>query len=131
MKIKICGIKYKENLDAIVSSNPDFLGFIFYSKSKRFMADLLSPQNLASVPKNILKVGVFVNESIDKIADFVNEFNLNGVQLHGDESPKYVKELLTKLITQNPLLTQLEAKSQKPVYIIKAFGIHKDLTLNH
>ena len=56
MKLKICGMKYQENIDQVLELNPDFLGFIFYEKSSRFFND-----DTTELPKQINKVGVFVN----------------------------------------------------------------------
>lgn len=92
MKIKVCGMKFLENIQAISDLEPDYLGFIFYEKSERNF-DKLMPE----IPSSIHKVGVFVNESISKIKEKVNEFNLNIVQLHGTESSVYLEELKKKL----------------------------------
>ena len=62
MQIKICGMKYPENILEVSTLSPDYLGFIFYLKSPRF-ADRLDLSVLNSLPKNIKKVGVFVNFS--------------------------------------------------------------------
>ena len=85
MKIKICGMKIPENIHAIAGLNPDFMGFIFYSKSPRY-AEPLDVEVLKSLPKRILKIGVFVNSSLEDILTVVKKYSLNGVQLHGTES---------------------------------------------
>ena len=78
-------MKYPENIAQIVALKPDFLGFIFYPKSPRY-AEPLDVEAMNSLPRSVLKIGVFVNESLDDILETVKKYSLNGVQLHGSES---------------------------------------------
>ncbi|MCB0502151.1 MAG: phosphoribosylanthranilate isomerase [Bacteroidetes bacterium] len=112
MKIKICGIKYQRDLESIIPLQPDYLGFIFYPKSARCMRQTLSTDDVKLVPKSIKKVGVFVNEDITELLKMIKSYQLDGIQLHGDESPEYLSEL------QN-ILKDVHLK----VEVIKAFGI--------
>ncbi|MDX1829023.1 MAG: phosphoribosylanthranilate isomerase [Lutibacter sp.] len=89
MKIKVCGMRDAENIQSLLALKPDFIGFIFYNKSKRFVEGF--PQ--VDFPKGIKKVGVFVNENIDVILDKVKKYQLNVVQLHGNETPEYCAKL--------------------------------------
>ena len=84
MKLKICGMKFKNNISEINNLNPDFMGFIFWPKSKRFFN-----KKTINVSNNIKKVGVFVNQEYDLIINKVNQFNLDFVQLHGNESSEF------------------------------------------
>lgn len=89
IKLKICGMKYHENIVEISALHPDYLGFIFWKKSIRNM-------DVDSIPKiqpSIKKVGVFVDASIDEIKTKVNLFQLDIIQLHGNESIAFCKEL--------------------------------------
>lgn len=119
MKIKICGIKYKENLKELVELKPDYLGFIFYKKSKRFMVDSLAPIDLGGILPEIKKVGVFVNEEIPSLLKLINQYQLDVIQLHGDESPEYVKDL-KKLLNLNT----------NSIEVFKAFGVDELFDLN-
>jgi phosphoribosylanthranilate isomerase len=85
MQIKICGMKFPENIRRIADLQPDFMGFIFYPKSPRY-AEPLDVESLKSLPKSIKKIGVFVNESLENILTVVYKNNLDGVQLHGSEN---------------------------------------------
>ncbi|MDP4271880.1 MAG: phosphoribosylanthranilate isomerase [Bacteroidota bacterium] len=85
MKIKVCGMKYSENISEVIALKPDMMGFIFYPKSPRY-AEPLDEEFMCSFPRNVLKIGVFVNEELDNILEVVKKYNLNGVQLHGAES---------------------------------------------
>jgi phosphoribosylanthranilate isomerase len=89
VKLKICGMKYPENIKEISTLNPDYLGFIFWEKSSRYM-DL---ESIPEIPKSIKKVGVFVNASIQDIISKVNKYQLDIVQLHGNESVNYCKNV--------------------------------------
>jgi phosphoribosylanthranilate isomerase len=94
MKLKICGMKYPENILEVGSLLPDYMGFIFWEKSARYF-DGVMPE----LPKSIKKVGVFVNESIPVIVEKVNLYDLQAIQLHGQESVEFCSELKTKIST--------------------------------
>ena len=82
--VKVCGMKYPGNIQAVAALHPDFMGFIFYTKSPRF-AEPLSLETLAAIPASIKKIGVFVNEDLENILTVVYKYKLNGVQLHGSD----------------------------------------------
>ena len=84
----------KENISGLLALKPDYIGFIFYDRSKRFVADF--PQ--IEIPSTIKKVGVFVNETIEEIIEKANKHNLDFVQLHGDETSEYCEKLALKNI---------------------------------
>ncbi len=85
--LKVCGMRQPENLAAVAALRPDFLGFIFYPKSSRYVGTQLSETELAALPTGIRKVGVFVDESEDAVLARVAELGLDLVQLHGHETP--------------------------------------------
>ena len=87
--LKVCGMKDPGNIDEIVQVNPDFMGFIFYPKSPRYVVGALDPGVLGRIPKAIKKVGVFVNEEREKLMQLAEEYHLDVLQLHGNESPAY------------------------------------------
>ena len=94
MIIKICGIKNHETLLCCEKNNINFYGMIFYNKSPRY----ISIENAAKLQKisknlNIKGVGVFVNESLSKLKEYINYLNLNFIQLHGEEDNEYIKEI--------------------------------------
>lgn len=111
MKIKICGMKYPQNIQDISDFFPDYLGFIFYENSKRFvLGDNLTVFSDYFLKETIRaqKVGVFVNEPIKNVIHLATTFDMNLLQLHGDESPEYCEQL-----------------HYLGFPIIKAFGIHE------
>lgn len=82
-----------ENIGEVAKLIPDFLGFIFYEKSPRYVGkfdNLLMAKNL---PETIKKVGVFVNADFDEIKQSVEEYGLKVVQLHGNEEPVLCKKM--------------------------------------
>ena len=67
MKLKICGMKYKENIQAVAKLQPDYLGFIFFDKSKRDFKG-----KIPSIPKGIKKTGVFVDSRLEEVKEIIN-----------------------------------------------------------
>ena len=92
MKIKICGLRRKEDIDYVNLWRPDLIGFVFAGKKRKIDYDT------AKILKNQLNteikaVGVFVNETIDTIAELVEEGVIEVIQLHGDETESYIEAL--------------------------------------
>ena len=100
-------MKYQDNMTQVAALQPDYLGFIFYDKSARFFDDVIP-----ELSENIKKVGVFVDAEIDEIIEKVNVYNLQLVQLHGNESPTFCKVLGAELTSV-----------AHPTEIIKVFSI--------
>jgi len=90
--IKICGMKFPENIKAVAALKPDMMGFIFYPKSPRY-AEPLNVAALNALPSSIKKIGVFVNENLENILTIAYKYQLDGVQLHGVELVKMCAEL--------------------------------------
>lgn len=103
IKLKICGMKYANNILEIIPYQPDYLGFIFYEKSLRNYTD----EEIIEIPETTKKVGVFVNESYDEIITKINKYQLNCVQLHGNETPEFCEKI----------------KNNNNIEVIKAFSI--------
>lgn len=93
MLIKICGLKYADNIQELVRHSIDMMGFIFYPKSSRFVAENLDVSVLKNIPKNIKKVGVFVQPSLEEIKQKMEAYQLDIIQLHGDESPDFCEQI--------------------------------------
>lgn len=104
MKLKICGMKYPENIVEVGALLPDYMGFIFWEKSARYFEGIIP-----ELPKSIKKVGVFVDASLDEILKKIEKYDLQAVQLHGHESVEFCENLKKNI----PNLTQ----------VIKVFSI--------
>lgn len=118
MQIKVCGITQIEQASALDAMGVQFIGFIFYAPSKRYVLEHLTLEALAAFkPKNALKVGVFVNEDLEQVKQIVQIAGLDLVQLHGDENVDYCKSLANyaKIIkvcrvgAMPPLVTNFES----------------------
>ncbi|CAN5193338.1 phosphoribosylanthranilate isomerase [soil metagenome] len=95
-KLKVCGMGTPDNILEIASLKPDYLGFIFYESSPRNFNNeipVLSPE--------IKKTGVFVNARLDFIKNKTKEYSFDAIQLHGEESPEFCKELRTSFLKEN------------------------------
>jgi phosphoribosylanthranilate isomerase len=91
LKIKVCGMRGPENLRQLIAIEPDFIGFILYSGSKRFVGERFSLP--ADIPHSIKRVGVFVDALFPAVIEWSNRLELDYIQLHGTESPEYCMEL--------------------------------------
>ena len=107
MKLKICGMKYPENILEVGALLPDYMGFIFWEKSARYFNG-----EIPELIETVKKVGVFVNQSQEEILEKVAKYNLQAVQLHGNETVEFLSELKKEL--------------PKKVQIIKAFSADND-----
>lgn len=107
MKLKICGMKYPDNILEVGSLVPDYMGFIFWKKSARYFDGVIP-----DLPKSIKKVGVFVNETAEVILAKVIKYDLQAIQLHGHESVEFCLNL------KNELDSKIE--------IIKVFSVDDD-----
>jgi phosphoribosylanthranilate isomerase len=107
MKLKICGMKYPENIIEVGALLPDYMGFIFWEKSARYFNG-----TIPELIKTIKKVGVFVNESIENIIKKTNKHDLQALQLHGNESVEFCQDLKDKI--------------DHSIEIIKVFSVGND-----
>ena len=82
-----------QNITGIAALNPDYLGFIFYEKSKRYVGEDFDEAATYHLPKGIKKIGVFVNASMEYVLSKVKRYGLDLVQLHGEESPEFCRDL--------------------------------------
>ncbi|RYE12917.1 MAG: phosphoribosylanthranilate isomerase, partial [Sphingobacteriales bacterium] len=104
MKIKVCGLKQPGNISAVAALAPDYMGFICYGASPRYI-DGLAASELAAVPASVIKTGVFVNETAENICSLIQQYGFNAVQLHGNETPEFCAQFKGKVI------------------VLKAFGV--------
>lgn len=93
MKIKVCGMRNPSNIEDLVKLSPDYIGFIFYPKSKRFIGNQISDDIQALIPVYIQKVGVFVDEPFESLLEKFRNNKLDMIQLHGSELPGYCERL--------------------------------------
>lgn len=116
-------MKYIENIQQVAALQPDYLGFIFYDRSKRNFEGIIP-----DLPKEIKKSGVFVNEIPEIVVSLVEEYGLNMIQLHGDETPEYL-DRLRSTFKESIAEKHPKAKYKMPE-IVKVFGIKDDFDFN-
>jgi len=104
-------MKYQDNMNQVAALQPDYLGFIFYEKSSRNVESIFS-----DLPSNTKKTGVFVNSGLEFIINKINTFQLEAVQLHGNESPEFCTDLKH----------HYEEQSDGTIEIIKVFSIKEN-----
>ena len=95
--IKICGITNLDDALAATAAGANALGFVFYPKSRRHVTLETVCSIVAKVPRQMERVGVFVNETVDHVRDIAKHAQLTAVQLSGDESPEFSRSLFREL----------------------------------
>ncbi len=119
IQVKVCGMRDPQNIEALLALPIDYIGFIFYPKSKRYVGDTdLSTwiQGNEEAFGLIKKVGVFVNENIHELFNYTHDYQLDYVQLHGTESPEYCREIASLW----------RASTVRSAQLIKAFSVDEN-----
>ena len=112
IKLKVCGMRAEKNILDLAVLQPDYMGFIFYAPSNRF-ADKLDINTLNKIPVSTKKTGVFVNADLGEIIQKIKTYNLDAVQLHGNESSEFCKQV--KILG---------------IEVIKAFGVDESFNFD-
>lgn len=102
--VKICGITNLDDALAAVEAGADALGFNFWPRSPRYISPTDAREITDQLPLSVLRVGVFVNQALQSLLRVASDANLTAIQLHGDETPDYCKQVGGK-------------------YVIKALGV--------
>ncbi|WP_298117928.1 phosphoribosylanthranilate isomerase [Flavobacterium sp.] len=106
-------MKFPKNILEVGALQPDYMGFIFYPKSKRYVGEDFSPKSLEKLPENIKKVAVFVNEDVNRIITIQKQFSFDFVQLHGNES-----------------VAECEVLKENNINVIKVFSVDTYFNFN-
>ncbi|WP_333967947.1 phosphoribosylanthranilate isomerase [Aquimarina algiphila] len=115
IKIKVCGMKFPENIKDVALLQPDYLGFIFYEKSPRNFEG-----GIPNISEKIKKTGVFVDASIDFIIKNVKQHDFKAIQLHGNESVEFCIELKNELNSPDRFLKPIGSQH---IELWKVFSI--------
>ncbi len=113
VKAKICGLNHPAAVAAAIAGGASHLGFVFYPPSPRYVDPLKAASLAANVPAGIVKVGLFVDASDEEIARVLAEAPLDMLQLHGDETPRRVKDLRRRF--NKPVMKALRVASAADV----------------
>jgi phosphoribosylanthranilate isomerase len=106
MKIKVCGLKYTDNIEAVSALDPDYVGFVCYGPSPRYAGEL-DAETINSVPRSVIKTAVFVNDDRETISALIDKYGFDAIQFHGNEDAEFCAYFKDK------------------VTVIKAFGVNE------
>lgn len=112
-KIKLCGIKSEDDIKVINEVLPDYIGFVFAGKSKRYISFDTAKILKSKLDNRVKAVGVFVNEDTENIAYLVKNKIIDIVQLHGNEDKRYINTLKTKINV--PIIYAYQIKSKTDI----------------
>ncbi|MGV8906444.1 MAG: phosphoribosylanthranilate isomerase [Acetobacterium sp.] len=116
-KIKICGLFRLEDIDAVNSAKPDYIGLVF-AESRR-QVDFETAKRLKSaLNKEIKAVGVFVNQPVEEIMALANARIIDVIQLHGDEDEEYISKL--RVAVSLPIIKAMRIRKKSDVKKITA-----------
>ena len=112
-KIKLCGLSRQCDIEWANELKPDYIGFIFWSKSKRNVSPEKAKELKALLSPDIKAVGVFVDEPIENIAKLLSDNIIDLAQLHGSEDEEYIARL--KALTDKPVIKAFRIKSENDI----------------
>ena len=108
-KIKFCGLKTLDDIQAGNKLLPEYVGFVFAPKSKRYVPPAQARQLRNALDKKISAVGVFVDENLSTVAELLNNGTIDAAQLHGNETDDYIKNL--RGLTNKPIIKAFQAEN--------------------
>lgn len=129
LQVKVCGLTKLDQIQELIDLKVDFFGFIFYEKSPRFVLNHLSLEQISEI-NNKGKVGVFVNENIERIIEISEKANLNFIQLHGDENDDFISELRNKLNPEIKIVKVIRIGNQSSEELQKTIN-EQPTTINY
>ncbi len=121
---KICGITDTDGLDAAVEHGADFVGFVFYKASPRFILPAAAAELADALPDEVTKVGLFVDPTNDELEAALRDFRLDLIQLHGTESVERVDDI--RLEFGLPVIKALGIATSADVTAALAYEDHAD-----
>jgi phosphoribosylanthranilate isomerase len=127
IRVKICGITNKQDMDAIIKYDAHYAGLMFFEKSPRFVETELARQLSLHAGNKIKKVAVAVNPDTRFLDEIVENVPLDFIQLHGEETPERVKEI--KLKYQLPVIKAIGISEAKDLKLVSIFSEVSDQLL--
>jgi phosphoribosylanthranilate isomerase len=132
VKVKICGITNLKDARQALEAGATFIGFNFYERSPRYVTPSAAKRIMQSLPKKVKAVGVFVNETENKMLTIVRQIGLSQVQLHGEESPETVARLQRTLpvikairVRKSFSTTELSRYKNASAFLLDGFDRHR------
>ena len=117
-KIKLCGITRLCDIEAVNELKPEYIGFVFAKKSKRYVAPEVAEQLKRKLSNKIQAVGVFVDESVQQVAKLLREHVIDIAQLHGSEDDDYIRTL--RELTNKPIIKAFRIQEESELDAIEA-----------
>ena len=112
-KIKFCGLRTFEDIHAVNEILPEYVGFVFAPKSKRYVSPETAEKLRGALSKKICAVGVFVNENFQTVGELLNAGIIDAAQLHGNETDDYIKNL--RGVTNKTIIQAFQIKSANDI----------------
>lgn len=112
-KIKICGLSRPCDIEAANELDLDYIGFVFYKKSKRYVSFEQAAELKKKLKANIKAAGVFVDEPVENVVRAVNDAGIDVIQLHGNEDEAYIKKL--RNLTDKPIIKAFCIKNKTDI----------------
>ncbi len=119
VRVKFCGITSLKDAENAISVGCDAVGFVFFKDSPRYVTPEQAESIIKSLPPFIGAVGIFVNEDLDLIGEYIERCGLNVVQLHGDENVKYCMDFRNMRFKDVKLIKAIRVKDQKSLRSIE------------
>lgn len=129
LKVKVCGLTQLPQIQELILMKVDFLGFIFYEKSPRYVLSHLSLEDISKIDHQG-KTGVFVNETIENIIEIAEKAKLNFIQLHGNEDEEFIKRLRQRLSEEVKIIKVMRIGNQTLENLQQAIN-HIPSTINY
>ena len=117
-KIKLCGITRLCDIEVANELKPEYIGFVFAKKSKRYVAPEVAEQLKRKLSNKIQAVGVFVDESVQQVAKLLREHVIDLAQLHGSEDDDYIRTL--RELTNKPIIKAFRINEESDLDAIEA-----------
>ncbi len=123
-KVKICGLTRIEDIQCANKIQPDYIGMVFYPKSKRAVTLEQAASLKAALDKSIKAVGVFVNNDIDFIARLAQADIIDVIQLHGDEDEAYIEQLRQQVAPLGvPIIKAIRVQSEESLQNLRQYPV--------
>ncbi|MGN0584297.1 MAG: phosphoribosylanthranilate isomerase [Ruminococcus sp.] len=124
-RIKICGLRRIEDIDYVNEFSPDYIGFVFAKKSKRYILPSVAKNLRKSLDASIIPVGVFVDEDMEEVVKILQSGCIDAVQLHGREDNSYID--LLKSCSDCTVIKAFKVKTEEDILL--ANESHADMVL--
>ncbi len=112
-KIKLCGLCRLCDIETANKLKPEYIGFVFAPKSKRYVSAVKAAKLKQILSLDIKAVGVFVDENVNTVADLLNQHIIDIAQLHGNEDKNYIKTL--RMLTNKPVIKAFQIISEQDI----------------